>query len=97
MSDNLDKIFRELGMSDGSGEKMDMESAMIIAEENGHAEEATPAFREFPKCQGKNCYSSRQEAEKVKKYQLKRNTGTPGRLASYRCPKCGSFHLTSQR
>ena len=53
--------------------------------------------RVFEQCGEKRCYNSRTEAERVKKHRLRRTTGGAGRLASYKCPDCHMWHLTSSR
>ncbi|MDR1196815.1 MAG: hypothetical protein LBL08_00875 [Candidatus Nomurabacteria bacterium] len=49
---------------------------------------------DHPKCQNKNCYNSRQEAEKVKQEQELMDIKQELKLKIYRCANCGKFHLT---
>lgn len=46
------------------------------------------------KCGGKNCYSSRKEAEDVRIEQELRDLRGELRIKVYRCAYCSKFHLT---
>lgn len=57
-----------------------------------HTKVFTPA--ETQKCNGKNCYNSRREAEEVRAEQELRDIRGELELKTYRCGICGKFHLT---
>ena len=87
----LNDIFQEVGL--GSIEPANSpEDARMLAEEYGYVDtkEAAP---EFAKCDGKNCYPTRHLAEEVRKMRMRKGAG---KLRSYHCPDCGTFHITSR-
>jgi hypothetical protein len=45
------------------------------------------------KCYEKRAYSSKEEADKVAKYQMAIDSKTPD-LTTYNCPLCQKWHLT---
>ena len=46
-------------------------------------------------CQGKNCYNSEHEALLVAEEQELRDLQCELKIKVYRCPICGSWHLSS--
>ena len=93
----LSRIFQDLDFGPIE-ECSSILNAQVMAEETeGSGMSVNNKNRIFKECGGKRCYTSRKEAERVKKYRLKKTTGCAGRLSSYKCPDCNMWHLTSSR
>jgi|GEM_PF-1026362 len=51
-------------------------------------------LEKYEKCNGKNCYKSREEAEAVAREQEALHIMDDLELKTYRCIECGEWHLS---
>jgi len=92
----LNDVFEEIGL--GSIDcPTSIHDAQLIADSEGSGIIFHERHEEHRTCGGKRRYGSRKDAERVKKHRLRTTTGNSGRLASYKCPACGGWHLISSR
>lgn len=54
-------------------------------------------YAEPKKCDGKNCYRNKSEAEKVAWEQESFDLSGETKISVYRCAFCGFWHLTSKK
>ena len=87
----LNDIFQEVGL--GTIETAEtLQDAQMLAENAGYIAPTLPTS-EYKKCNGKNCYPTRQRADEVRKTRMQKGAG---KLLSYHCPDCGFFHISSR-
>jgi len=86
--DLLNELFAELNLGPAK-QPMNPEDAAAFVRKD-----LQPSGREYPKCNGKNCYPSRAAADRVRKGRM---AAGAGRLRTYHCPECRAFHLASTK